>query len=265
MKFLLAAAASTTVLALAGCSAGPKPTQITRLDCPKTERDLTLVKAATDGKSCSYVSSAGAEVNLSLVPVQGGVDATLQRIESELRAGLAAAAPAAGVAAGAAGPDAASPKAHLDRAAVEAQAEADATADVEGSPSKERDGKWEVAHGDGDHAKVDLPGIHIDARDESAQVRVGPLHIDADEDGAEMRMSRDVRLRGESLSREKRGVRATLILTGDDVASGYAYGGYSAAGPKSGPLAVAQVRGKAGDPEDLYKSVEALVRRNGGV
>jgi hypothetical protein len=128
-----------------------------------------------------------------------------------------------------------------------------------------KDGEWKIAEGDEDHARVDLPGVHVDARDDSANIRVGPIHIDADGEGAEIRMRRDVRLRGEALSREKRGVRATLILTGDELPSGYAFAGYEAGGPKSGPLAVATVKGKSGDHDDLYDAVKQLVRRNGGV
>lgn len=258
MKTLLAAAASTAALALAGCNAPPSPAQLAKLDCPKTEHDLTLVSAAPDGKSCAYSSAEGAEVTLRLTPVDGGVEKTLASVETALRAGLIASP-------GSATPDKVTAASHHESAQVAAQAEADAEAEPAEDTAPAKDGKWEVAHGDGDHARVDLPGVHIDARDDSARVRVGPIHIDADDGGAEIRMQRDVRLRGESLSREKRGVRATLILTGDELPGGYGFAGYEAGGPKSGPLAVATVKGKAGDPDELYEAVKALVRRNGGV
>ena len=264
MKTLLAAAASTAALALAACDGTPKPT-LTRLDCPKTEHGLTRVSAAADGKSCAYVSRDGAEITLTLAPVRGSVEATLKAIEKDLRASLENATPSAPTEA--ARSDVAPPAAAStarESAAVEATAQADAGLTEERA---EKDGEWKTAEGDGDHARVDLPGVHIDARDDSASVRVGPIHIDADDEGAEIRMQRDVRLRGESLSPQKRGVRATLVLTGDELPAGYAFAGYEAGGPKAGPLAVAVVKakGKARHHEELYAAVKALVRRNGGV
>ena len=59
--------------------------------------------------------------------------------------------------------------------------------------------------------RVNLPGIHITAndRDDTANVRVGPITVDANDGAATIRMRRDVRLRGEALSRDRRGLRAT--------------------------------------------------------
>ena len=78
---------------------------------------------------------------------------------------------------------------------------------------------------------------------------------------------RDVRLRGEALNPEKRGMRATFIYTGDDLGDGYRYVGYEAGGPKRGPITVAVVKSKTEDHDDndLYGAVKKLVRRNGGV
>jgi hypothetical protein len=114
---------------------------------------------------------------------------------------------------------------------------------------------------------VRLPGIHIDAGDEDAQVKIGGLTINAQDDEATVRMSRDVRLKGEALSRQKRGVRATFIYTGKNLPDGYRLVGYEAAGPKTGPLTVAVVKSKS-DGEDggeVYGDVKRLVRRNAGV
>ena len=92
--------------------------------------------------------------------------------------------------------------------------------------------------------RVDLPGIHITANenDESAKVRVGPISIDANDSSATIRSRREVRLRGEAFSREKRGIRATFIYTGKDLPAGYRFVGYEAGGPKTGPIAVAIVK-----------------------
>ena len=261
MKALLAT--SAVALSLAACAAQSDRAPRATLDCPQEEQGLKRVSAAPDGKSCRYAASDGAEIELRLVPVAVSAEATLAGVESELRKALAAPGPAT---TSAEAPDAA--KGAADEAArVRAQAEADAATSV--SVSGARDGKdWgvRVAEGDGDHARVDLPGIHVDARDEAAQVRIGPLHVDASEDGAEIRMVRKVRLKGESLSRERRGVSAMLLLTGQDSPAGYGYVGYEAGGPAKGPLAVALVKGHdKSDHDDLYDSVRKLVRRNGGI
>jgi hypothetical protein len=80
-------------------------------------------------------------------------------------------------------------------------------------------------------------------------------------------MRRDVRLRGEALSRDRRGLRATFIYTGKDLPDGYRFVGYEAGGPKAGPITVAVVKSKIDgeDNGDIYPDVKKLVRRNGGV
>ncbi|MDO8378739.1 MAG: hypothetical protein Q7T09_07075, partial [Phenylobacterium sp.] len=120
-----------------------------------------------------------------------------------------------------------------------------------------------------DHTRVDLPGLHVVAEGDKADVSVGPIHIDADGDNstATIKMYREVRLRGEALSREKRGVRATFIYAGDDLSGGYRYLGYEAGGPRTGPLTVAVVKSKSRSNQhsDMYEDVKKLVRKNGGV
>ena len=82
-----------------------------------------------------------------------------------------------------------------------------------------------------------------------------------------MRVRRDVRLRGEALNPNRRGVRATFIYTGVDLPAGYRFVGYEAGGPKRGPITVAIVKSKSEGPDggDLYPDVKKLVRKNGGV
>ena len=54
-------------------------------------------------------------------------------------------------------------------------------------------------------------------------VLVGGIRINANDDESTMHIFRDVRLRGEALSREKRGIRATFISTNKADPNGYRY------------------------------------------
>src|SRR5690606_35242314 len=170
---------------------------------------------AADGRSCTYVGEGGAEVSLRIVEVEGGVDATLARLEDELRSYLPAqpAAPA-----GAQGTEAApaesesapAPASGSDGASADAaqKASAEAKADASAPLSVEADAEREG----GEVVRVDLPGIRIhadEARDE-AKISIGKMTIDASDSGAVIRTRKDVRLRGEAFAREKRGVRARL-------------------------------------------------------
>lgn len=273
MKALAATAAVGLALAAGGCARDMPRTSLTKLDCPETADGLKRVSVAADGKSCGYVSTDGAEIALKLIPVVGGVEATLKSVEADLRSQLVATPNGAAPDATASpAPAPAGPKASADAAAVIAQAEADARgARHDTEPADGAEASWDVDgdggrdHGSGDRARIDLPGVHIDARDEAANVRIGPLHIDAQGDGAVIRMQRDVRLRGEALRREKRGVRATLILAGTDAPGGYKFAGYEVGGPRKGPLVVAFVKGQAADHDDIYEGVKKLVRKNAGV
>lgn len=264
MKTALLLAASALALGLAGCT---KPPVRTALDCPKTEGELTRTAAAADGLSCQYVTTDGAEVTLRLV--KGDANTTLKAIETELLAGRAAPPADAAKAADGKGTKAGD---------AEATPEGPKTSATAGDTDKKdgvrveitRDGKTEVVT-DGDQtARVNLPGIHISANDadDSANIQIGPLKVEAGDDTATIRMRRDVRLRGEALSREQRGVRAMFIYTGKDLPDGYRFVGYDAGGPKTGPLAVGIVRGKNTDDaseHSIYPDVKKLVRRNGGV
>jgi pyruvate/2-oxoglutarate dehydrogenase complex dihydrolipoamide acyltransferase (E2) component len=123
-----------------------------------------------------------------------------------------------------------------------------------------------VVVGDGDHANINLPGLHVEADDKNAKVNIGGIHIDASDDQATVHVTRDVRLRGESFSREKRGLRVTFIAKRDNLPDGYHFVGYEASGPKTGPLTVAIVksRDEITDGNRLYHDIQRLVRRNGG-
>jgi hypothetical protein len=279
MKLLALAAASSLAL-MAGACAQTKPAARVALDCPATQGDLTRTGVAADRKTCTYRTADGGEVSLQLIPVTGSASATLQTLETSLVGDAARAQTAAAVKDASADADAAVADARAavdDARRVAAEAERDAaqatdtaTAELDADGPHvtiKKDGKTIVAHGDGETAHVRLPGIHIDAGDEDAQVKIGGLTINAQEDEATVRISRDVRLKGEALSRQKRGVRATFIYTGKNLPDGYRLVGYEAAGPKTGPLAVAVVRSKSDSENggEVYGDVKKLVRRNGGV
>jgi hypothetical protein len=267
MKPLYLACASALALTAAAC--GPKvPAARAALDCPTSQGDLTRTSVSPDGKACTYASKGGAEVTLQLVNVTGSPDATLASIETTL---LADRTPAAAV--------------KVDGKGVEpAKASADAAKDAEKAAREASDDTNGIsvnvdidAHGkpagviteDGGTTRVNLPGVHIVANDDNdtADVQIGPLRVNASDDGATVRMRREVRLRGEALNPEKRGLRAMFIYTGDDLPQGYRFVGYEAGGPKRGPLTVAVVKSKTEGPDghDLYPDVKKLVRKNGGV
>lgn len=272
MKPLYLVAASALALTAAAC--GPKvPVARAALDCPPNQGDLTRTSASPDGKACTYTSDGGAEVTLQLVNVTGSPDATLAAIETNLLADRTPAAVEDKTKATAkAEPAKASAEATKD-AAKAAQEAADDTKGVTISVSiDEKDDKSRdtgmVTERNGT-TRVNLPGIHVVAneKDETANVKVGPLTIDAGDDGAKVRVRRDVRLRGEALNPEKRGLRAMFLYTGSDLPEGYRFVGYEAGGPKRGPITVAIVKSKSEGPNgsELYPDVKKLVRKNGGV
>ena len=283
MRPLLLLAASTLALTTAAC--GPKPPAArATLDCPQSQGDLTRTSASADGKTCTYATSSGAEVTLQLVSTAGGVDNALSAIETTLLAGRVASAEEANDGKDATDKDAKAVAATVstesataaDKAAREASADArgsgvdvDISDDADAVHVEMKDGKVVAKESHDGTTTVNLPGIHVVAndRDDTAKVSVGPIHIDAGGDGATIRMRRDVRLRGEALNPDRRGVRATFIYTGEDLPNGYRFVGYEAGGPKSGPITVAVVKSKSEGPNgsELYPDVKKLVRKNGGV
>jgi hypothetical protein len=280
MRPLLLLAASSLALTTAAC--GPKtPAVRTALDCPATQGDLSRTSASADGKTCTYASSGGAEVTLQLVSTPRGVDNALSAIETTLLAGRVEPgkdAKAATDAKGQAGPASAEAARAADKAVQQAMADAKAAGvdiridgkDTDAVHVEMQNGKVVAQDSNDGTTTVNLPGIHVVAneRDDTAQVSVGPIHIDAGGGGKMgFHMRRDVRLRGEALNPDRRGVRATFIYTGDDLPDGYRFVGYEAGGPKTGPITVAVVKSKSEGPngDELYPDVKKLVRKNGGV
>lgn len=271
MKAVFLLAASAAAISMAACY--PASPRLTRLDCPETQGALTRIGQAADGRSCAYISDNGAEVSLRIVEVQGGVDATLGRLEQELRSYVPTqtAAPESPETAEAA--PAATRTADPDETAVveAAGAGAEVARRVSAEARADAGGRLSVeagAEGGGEVVRVDIPGIRIEADDsrDEANISIGKMTIQTSGDGATIRTRKDVRLRGEALSREKRGIRARLVITGDQVEPAWRYLEYDAAGRKSGPLTVAMVRAKEGEGMGHdHGDVERLVRRNGGV
>jgi hypothetical protein len=267
--FLLSAC-GLALMSLAACGPRTPATARVALDCPSNQGDLRLSNVAPDKKTCTYVSRDGDEVSLRLIPVSTSYQAALTPIEAELAGEEAPAQPATPA-------TPADPKAAKASASAAEKAAKEASADAAGADSdkdKDRDGDDHVSIGNGvvvadsgshgDHANINLPGIHISADDDKANVNVGGVHVDAGEDGATVRMSNDVRLRGEAFSPERRGFRATYILAKDNLKDGWKAVGYEAAGPKAGPVTVAVFKAREGD-HHVSEQVKRLVRRNAGV
>lgn len=259
MKTLLMAGAAGALLTLSGCAQPPVSAITTgRLDCPETKGQLTRVSAAEDGQSCRYRTADGADMELRLVPVEGGPKATLERLEAQL-ASVAATQPASAT-------EASATAESSETAALAASTLAQAEADVAGEDAASVRAPGTKIDAGPESVNITLPGLKIDASEDQAQVKIGPINIDASEDGATVRIYREVRLRGESLSRERRGVRATYILADGRQASGATYVGLEAGGPKTGPLVVAIVSAATeGEEAEILDDIQDLVRENGGV
>lgn len=274
MKSLLFLTACGLVLTgAAACTPKGPPTARVALDCPSEVGDLKLSTMAPDKKTCLYSTRGGDEVSLRLIPVSGAsYQAALQPVEAELQSEIEPEQKDAGtkVAAADAKSGALSAKAAssaaADASAVARQAAEDARSSVR-KAGKDEDSDSKDEGDSGDRAHIDLPGIHIDADDDksTANVNVGGFHIDAGDNGATIRVARDVRLRGEALSRERRGFRATYILARDDLKGGWKAVGYEAAGPKVGPITVAVFKAHEGTRHDVSDDIKRLVRRNAGV
>jgi hypothetical protein len=270
-SLLLLSACGLALTGVSACAPVNPPTARVALDCPSEVGRLKLSNIAPDKKSCLYSTRGGDEVSLRLVSVSGNYEAALQPIEAELQTEIAAETASTGEESDT------KPGAPIATAAASAASDASAAAkqatdDARGAPksSKEdgdNDSKIDIGGGTDrdDHAHIDLPGIHISADDDKADVDVAGVHVNAGENGATVRMSRDVRLRGEALSPERRGFRATFILARDDLKDSWRSVGYEAAGPKSGPITVAVFKTHEGARHDVSDDIKRLVRRNGGV
>jgi hypothetical protein len=264
---VLASAAGLALTGLAACAPGGPPTARTALDCPDRQGDLQRSSIAPDQKSCIYATSEGDQVTLRLIPVSGSYQDALAPVEQELRGEVLSAKDAEAKA-----KDAEASAQHAEAEAGSAKSEAAAASKVakqaaEDALKQAHDAQSEAKDAADEAASthIDLPGIHISADEGGkADVDVGAIHVASGDEGATIQMSRDVRLRGEAFSRQKRGFRATFILARDDLKDGWRAVGYQAAGPKAGPITVAVIKSKSGDRHGVLDDVKRLVRRNSG-
>ncbi len=237
MKIPRLAALSALAFATAACGPNLAADHRTALDCPAARGHLTRTGQAADGKACTYRAAEGAEVSLELVPVKSDAEATLRAIEARI-------APPGAIAG--AKPTAPAPVVLHSAHGVEIRVD--------------DDGKTTV---DGKTARIDVPGLHVVANDKDAEVTIDGVDLN----GGDLPPTlRDVRMRGEAFSRDRRGVRASFFKATPDDPAGYRVVAFQAAGPRTGPLTVGVVRSKAKIQRDGYilKDVRRLVRLNGG-
>jgi len=247
MKSLSILALAAIALSVGACSSKTAERR-TALTCPLVEGHMKRTGASADGRTCTYLTPRGGEVTVQLVSVTKGVEPTLSAIEDSL---VPAANPT--------GPEATTPKPVAD-AGADSHHSATVKVEIGGKPPAAKPG--------GESTNIDLPGLHIvaDDHDDSADVQVGSLKVKAGGETVTVRNGpRDVRLRGEALNPERRGVRASFVYHGQNLPNGYRFVGYEAGGPKAGPLTVAVVRSRKADADRISGDVVRLVRLNGGV
>jgi len=125
----------------------------------------------------------------------------------------------------------------------------------------------------GDHAKVDMPFLHVDAHGDKAKVKLFGFNIDADNDHASVKgghgMKNTVVHAGpggaEVVAEEVGKSNASLvyILAGDSAGpSGYRAVGYVARGPVAGPLVIGEFKSKAQHHGDNHNDLDHLIERN---
>jgi hypothetical protein len=246
MNRLMLLAAGAAALTLAACDRGAEVRMeddangaalrtIAKLDCPEKEGKLERVSVAADGLSCAYKTET-AEVTLRLVALAGSdAQSVLGPIETELQ-GIV-------------------PK---------PKKAADGTATVTSTT--------ETVEG-GEKAEINLPGLHINADDGGAKIRVGNIKIDANDNGqTEVKVGENTIVNADDGNAEIRmakskgdAVRATYILAAENTASGYDVVGYEARGPKAGPIVVAVVKAReTKGRHDVFDDMKDLVERNVG-
>jgi len=227
---------------------------VDRLDCPDRQGGLVRASEASDGKSCTYADGERVHVQLKLIPINVDAETTLQPIEDDLR----------------------------KLAPIDEDGDHDEDADQPPTPDRPSGAgpappSPPTPPRSRDEVNINLPGVHIHAGDERANIRVGGINIDADDKtntahirgrhGRHGDFSVDASDGGAIVRSRSRGpdVRQTLVLASDKPGpDGWRAVGYEAHGPRGGPLVVAVVQSKAEDHDDLFDEVKALVRRNAG-
>jgi hypothetical protein len=219
-----AIAAAVGAVGLAGCvrhhhhlHPGRPLVVADRLNCPEYQGSLTRVSTAADGNSCEYRRGDGEQVTLVRLPLNGqSPQAALEPMETQLKSLL-----------------------------PQRKAQASSTAQDEGG-DKDKDK-------DKDSARIDVPGVHIDAHGDKAEVRVFGVTVDADNDKANVHAGLGSDRAVVSADENGAEVRANdinatnanmvLILASETPGpTGLHAAGYIARGPVSGPLLVAEFR-----------------------
>ena len=145
-------------------------------------------------------------------------------------------------------------------------------------PRKEAAAKEDHSESDGkDSARIDVPGVHIDAHGDKAEVRVFGVTIDADNNKANVNAG----IGGDKavISADETGaeIRATdehgananmvLMLASDHPGPTGLYSvGYIARGPSTGPLVVAEFKNprrrvRSEDDHDIHRLIEQNLSR----
>ncbi len=203
------------------------------LNCPEREGDLTRTGVAADGKSCQYHGDDDQDVTLSLIALNGQAP---QAALSPMEADLRSLVPAR------AGPS---------------------MVNVDASKGE----------GGEDNAKIDMPGLHIDAHGDKAKLKILGMDINADGDNADIKT--DMGMKGTTIHAGPGGaeIRAgnvgqhaaelIYILAGDNAGpSGYRAVGYIARGPVAGPLVVGEFKSRDHDHNGHNHDLERLIDLN---
>jgi len=126
---------------------------------------------------------------------------------------------------------------------------------------------------DHDHAKIDLPGVHINADNGKADIHILGADIKADGDKADIHT--DMGMKGTTIHAGPGGaeIRAgevgahaaqlVFILAGDNPGpSGFHSVGYIARGPAAGPLVVGEFKSKEEHQHGHHRDLERLIDLN---
>jgi len=217
-------------------STGDTPVSVAqRLNCPQEQGALQLASAAPDGQSCAYTKGDREDVTLSLVALNGQTPrSALTPVETSL-AGLVDVHPGAAV-------------------AVDAS-------------------KGDGDGGDNDKAKIDLPGLHIDAHGDKAKVSILGVTVNADGNRADVHagFGQDAATvhagpGGAEIRAGSVGVHSAnlvYVLAGDSPGpQGYRAVGYLARGPIAGPLVVGEFKSRSDDHNNNDHDLESLINLN---
>jgi len=131
----------------------------------------------------------------------------------------------------------------------------------------------DAGSGDHDHAKIDLPGLHINADGNKADIKILGATIKADDDNAVIKT--DMGMKGTTIHAGPGGaeIRAgevgahaaqlVFILAGDNPGpSGFHSVGYIARGPAAGPLVVGEFKSKEEHQHGHHRDLERLIDLN---